>query len=62
MAAQVDYPTNNPATELSTGPNSRPYVVLRLLSSARKKTSPSASPRTDGPQQHVGLQQTHQGT
>ena len=49
MAAQVNYPTNNPATELSTGPNSKPYVVLRLVSSDRKPVSPSASPRTDGP-------------
>ncbi len=49
MAEQAHYPTNNPVTELSTGPNSKPYVVLRLVSSDRKKTSPSASPRTDGP-------------
>ena len=48
MAEQVDYPTNNPVNELSTGPNSKPYVVLRLVSSDRKKTSPSASPKTDG--------------
>ena len=49
MAEQVNYPTNNPATELSTGPNSRPYVVLRLVSSDRKPVSPSVSPKTDGP-------------
>jgi hypothetical protein len=49
MAEQVNYPTNNPATELSTGPNSKPYVVLRLVSSVPKPGSPSTSPRTDGP-------------
>ena len=48
MAEQVNYPTNNPVTELSTRPNSKPYVVLRLVSSTRKPVSPSASPRTDG--------------
>ena len=47
MAEQGNYPTNNPVTELSTGPNSKPYVVLRLVSSDRKPGSPSASPKTD---------------
>ena len=49
MAAQVDYPTNNPATEVSTGPNSAPYVVLRLAWSAPKAASPSGSRKTVAP-------------
>jgi hypothetical protein len=40
----MNYPSDHQVTELSTGPNFRRYVVLRLISSAGR--SPIACPST----------------
>jgi hypothetical protein len=43
----MNYPTNHQSTVLSTGPNFKPYVVLRLAWSDRKTAYISAFPKME---------------